>query len=1013
MSPRFNARLAAAIAVLTAAAGVAPSTVWAGTAGVAALTAPPTSATTSEAVEPDPATIAAEQAARSGTQVEVSGATTPLDRTLANPDGTFTLEVAAAPQRTLDDGQWVPIDTTLVPTPDGMLAPRHAAAGIEFSGGGSGTAIAFTTGSVTMRWSWSSDLPTPTVQDDTAIYADVLPGVDLRLTASAESFSEVLVVKDRGAADRLVTDPPHFTLDLDGGTVQLNGDGTYGVLDEAGVPVAASLKALMWDSSAASSLTSGRIDEADPTAIPGPDEGSRVAAMRLSLVNDKLTLSPDPVAVSSPQWTYPLYLDPTTYQSPGANKWTMIDAYHPTTSYYKWGSTDEGMGFQNFSGTSKKRLLWAFDLGSRISGASITSATLYARETWAGSCTQAGVQVLQVGDFSSGTNWGNQPGWVGGFLDEDKVSFGRDGCATKRDAQNRVVVQAGDANVELGVTPYVAALAGQSSAIALLELKASDETTSTGWKRFARSGTVLGVTYNRAPALVTSQLRDTSGACATTATAARRVSETVFDLTAGWSDSDKDRLTTRFVAHNTVTKINTPIDAAPVTATPTATTHVTTPPLTNNTTYVWSVTTNDGTVSTTSPSCYFTVDVTEPTPPRVYAQSGIDLNAIPAGLPMTWSFMAGVNSPDNVKFAWAINSDTPMQSATVAPGATFSAPIRFSSAGMNRLTVWGYDSAGNMTSSPWSRSFQVVGFTPSRWTLDSSTLQSGSTTVRTTDFDAQCQAKQTSTTGTTWAQSPTPIKFTNPPVSLAAGMPDPSGFNAVGDQSMRFNGNGVAWTTGGAPLDASAAETVGYTATAWVAVSDAAVTEPVDGTTPPTLNEVPSRTLLAIDSPTGAAMNVGLVSRTGAAGGTARFRATVFPKAGGSPLVLDLDSVNVRAGWWQIAVVVAPESRTASVSAVLNGVENVVSQSWTSAFVPATPSGTMRLGSARPADGSTTASSPWLGNVDEVRLFRAALINDLDAAGTSTSLENLSTWMNKVRFGPDEDRESQPDTTCD
>jgi hypothetical protein len=46
---------------------------------------------------------------------------------------------------------------------------------------------------------WPDALPEPTLRGPTATYPDVLPGVDLRITAAAESVTQTLVVKTREA----------------------------------------------------------------------------------------------------------------------------------------------------------------------------------------------------------------------------------------------------------------------------------------------------------------------------------------------------------------------------------------------------------------------------------------------------------------------------------------------------------------------------------------------------------------------------------------------------------------------------------------------------------------------------------------------------------------------------------------------------------------------------------------------------------------------------------------------
>ncbi|WP_189135375.1 Mu transposase C-terminal domain-containing protein [Wenjunlia tyrosinilytica] len=85
---------------------------------------------------------------------------------------------------------------------DGSVAPKSAVADIRFSGGGSADLIRLGDRSGhALSLDWGKDLPVPVLEDSSATYADVLPDVDLRLTATAEGYQEVLVVKTAQAAD--------------------------------------------------------------------------------------------------------------------------------------------------------------------------------------------------------------------------------------------------------------------------------------------------------------------------------------------------------------------------------------------------------------------------------------------------------------------------------------------------------------------------------------------------------------------------------------------------------------------------------------------------------------------------------------------------------------------------------------------------------------------------------------------------------------------------------------------
>ena len=132
----------------------------------------------------------------------VNAVTTESSQIFANPDGTFTQEMNAAPVRAQkDDGTWAPIDTTLVHEADGSARAVNTAADVTFSGGGNGQGlITLEDEGHELQLDWPTALPQPRLDGDTATYAGVLPDVDLKLTALSSGYTSVLVVKTPEAA---------------------------------------------------------------------------------------------------------------------------------------------------------------------------------------------------------------------------------------------------------------------------------------------------------------------------------------------------------------------------------------------------------------------------------------------------------------------------------------------------------------------------------------------------------------------------------------------------------------------------------------------------------------------------------------------------------------------------------------------------------------------------------------------------------------------------------------------
>jgi hypothetical protein len=150
---------------------------------------------------PDSAS-ALEIAQRYGHRVTVASSLTENTSVAVLPDGTEELTISSGPVRVLQDGEWAPIDTTLHETPGGMFAPAATETPVEFSGGGAGPLARVMT--PTGEWvSFAppvSTLPEPVVEDDSVTYPQVLPGVDLRLSATESGMSEVLVIQSAEAA---------------------------------------------------------------------------------------------------------------------------------------------------------------------------------------------------------------------------------------------------------------------------------------------------------------------------------------------------------------------------------------------------------------------------------------------------------------------------------------------------------------------------------------------------------------------------------------------------------------------------------------------------------------------------------------------------------------------------------------------------------------------------------------------------------------------------------------------
>ncbi|NEC87954.1 FG-GAP-like repeat-containing protein [Streptomyces sp. SID12501] len=277
-------------------------------------------------VRPVDEDTAQDKARATGTKVEVTALRDESSTTYANPDGTFTLTTHAQPIRARNaDGQWQDIDTSLVATEQGWTTTASPTP-VTFSSGGPGNSgdtggavksglrqagyasarqatysgpqqaaytaagddnesgtgsteedpatptipstwsdlVTLTTGGHDLTVSWPGALPEPVITDAQALYRDVLPDVDLLLTARDTGFSHVLIVHTpEAAAAEALTEltyrltSPDLTFQIDPAT------DTVTAHTSDGTEVAVSPTPLMWDSAGTPDVTIG--DDPEPT----------------------------------------------------------------------------------------------------------------------------------------------------------------------------------------------------------------------------------------------------------------------------------------------------------------------------------------------------------------------------------------------------------------------------------------------------------------------------------------------------------------------------------------------------------------------------------------------------------------------------------------------------------------------------------------------------------------------------------------------------------------------------
>ncbi|WP_412543057.1 hypothetical protein R8Z50_11410 [Longispora sp. K20-0274] len=329
--------------------------------GSAATAAPPT-----ELADPAAAAAAARQF---HTRVGVSAQRTETTEVFANPDGSFTAQIAARPVRVRQGGSWVAVDPKLRRNPDGSVGTVATPVSVRLSGGGGGPLVELERDGKGLALSWPGVLPTPVLDGQTATYPEVLPGVDLRVRAEADGFSDVLVVKNREAAANPALAKVRFGTVGKGLRLERDAAGSLRAVDQRGAEVFTAPAPAMWDSSTPGATASGkpaasRAAAAEPKVDKVPGRG-RIATMPVEVTADSLVLVTDRDLLTGPDTVYPVFIDPSAGAA-GAG-WCLLGAYNSSWKDTKyWGGDSDHLGKVGYaddgSPGAKYRSIFQFDL---------------------------------------------------------------------------------------------------------------------------------------------------------------------------------------------------------------------------------------------------------------------------------------------------------------------------------------------------------------------------------------------------------------------------------------------------------------------------------------------------------------------------------------------------------------------------------------------------------------------------------------------------------------------------
>jgi hypothetical protein len=561
--------------------------------------------------------------------VVVDSETTPTQQVEALPDGTFRYEVDSLPVRVDQNGTWVNVDTTLTQLSNGLWAPAASPAQVRFGSGGSNVLDKVETPAgdwITETWPYGN-LPAPILSGSTATYVGVLPGIDVRLTATASGMSDVLVIGSASAAAN--PDLQALNLPVSGATVASIPVDTMTAKAADGSSVM-SASPLWWDSSNGSSTA-------------GPQGNAPARPVKHSVSARGLTLDVTGT-VSGANPTYPVYVDPDW--STGANAYWFTDAAYPDQSYLD-GNYADGIQAVGIGDGYQSDMFWQFPMGA-LAYKHILGAVVNTTQLWSGSCSLSPISVHLYGSNGPqppGFTWNQEQSWSGQWWAAEDDQNPTAGCPGQ-------AAGAVGWNVTSGIALYA------SYADANIEFGWTYDNGGYSRRHYSQSASLI-VTYNTPPnnpanPVMTSPARG----CESSSSPAVVNGNGPISLQADVTDPDAGQLVnTAFYVADGTTLTQVWRGAVPDQAQGDAVSTIPGGTLTNGTTYAWRAQAGDGIDLSPgfSPWCYFTIDDVAPVAPSLPAGP---ITGLTVGSPVSTTSTPGGPAGDAVAYEVWVASGT-------------------------------------------------------------------------------------------------------------------------------------------------------------------------------------------------------------------------------------------------------------------------------------------------------------------------------------------------------------------
>ncbi len=386
-------------------------------------------------------------------------------------DGTRRAEIHSSPiHAKTADGEWVDLDTSLVPVKPGVFRSKAASVALSVTSGLLGVApVQIETAEHVISIDYLSGLErAPFVIGDTALYGAVAPATDLLYESTGEGVKETLVLASASAPSTHT-----FRLNTPGLRVAPARSGGWAFFEPGSEEPAAWLGALtVWDSSSDARGEPAYCAAAKMTVTPTKD-GAEV------------TYEVDPKWLADPARAFPVYVDPTVSFYPAYD--TYLWSYTPGVAY---GASEEMKAGYDPNGHC--RTLVRFDTSSIPQHSTVNSSTvsLY-------SPSGSAAAFLNCARVTS--TWGEWSTW-----NYFRPSF---------DTATAVRKYLSGTNIYhfFNITDFAQGWVDGTYANYGVQVSSDPETTTNPWRKFyarERAGTnqdpVLRVDYQTAPAAPTS-----------------------------------------------------------------------------------------------------------------------------------------------------------------------------------------------------------------------------------------------------------------------------------------------------------------------------------------------------------------------------------------------------------------------------------------------------------------------------------------------------------------------------